>query len=49
MEDLREQARGVGGEVISILGNHEWMNAIGEWPVVCLLHTAVLMIMVPSR
>lgn len=31
MEDLREQAHGVGGEVISLLGNHEWMNAIGEW------------------
>ncbi|KAI9567401.1 Metallo-dependent phosphatase-like protein [Boletus coccyginus] len=31
MEDLREQAHGVGGEVISLLGNHEWMNAIGDW------------------
>ena len=30
MEDLREQAHGMGGEVISLLGNHEWMNAIGE-------------------
>lgn len=31
MEDLREQAHGMGGEVITLLGNHEWMNAIGEW------------------
>ncbi|KAF8126896.1 Metallo-dependent phosphatase [Boletus edulis] len=31
MEDLREQAHGVGGEVISLLGNHEWMNTIGDW------------------
>lgn len=31
MEDLREQAHGMGGEMVSILGNHEWMNAIGEW------------------
>ncbi|KAG8213293.1 Metallo-dependent phosphatase-like protein [Butyriboletus roseoflavus] len=31
MEDLREQAHGMGGEMISILGNHEWMNAIGEY------------------
>ncbi|KAI6108055.1 Metallo-dependent phosphatase-like protein [Pisolithus sp. B1] len=29
IEELREQAHGVGGEVISLLGNHEWMNTIG--------------------
>ncbi|KAL4064393.1 Metallo-dependent phosphatase-like protein [Scleroderma yunnanense] len=31
MEELREQAHGVGGTIISLLGNHEWMNAIGDW------------------
>ena len=39
MEDLREQAHGVGGEVISLLGNHEWMNAIGEWLTACAWQT----------
>lgn len=29
MEDLREQALAVNGIVLSILGNHEYMNAIG--------------------
>ena len=29
MEDLRVQAEAVGGRVLSHLGNHEWMNAIG--------------------
>ena len=29
MENLREQARAVGGDVLSHLGNHEYMNAIG--------------------
>jgi hypothetical protein len=29
MEDLRSQAQGAGGRVLSHLGNHEWMNAIG--------------------
>ena len=29
MEDLRSQAQGAGGRVMSHLGNHEWMNAIG--------------------
>lgn len=31
MERLREQASAVGGTVLSHLGNHEWMNAIGDW------------------
>lgn len=30
MEALREQAAEVGGTVLSHLGNHEWMNAIGK-------------------
>lgn len=29
MEVLRLQAHGAGGRVLSHLGNHEWMNAIG--------------------
>lgn len=31
MENLRSQAAEVGGTVLSHLGNHEWMNAIGDW------------------
>jgi len=31
MKDLRSQAQGVGGRMLSHLGNHEWMNAIGDW------------------
>ncbi|KAJ4480002.1 Metallo-dependent phosphatase-like protein [Lentinula aciculospora] len=31
MEKLREQAPTTGGVVLSNLGNHEWMNAIGDW------------------
>ncbi|KAG1872297.1 Metallo-dependent phosphatase-like protein [Suillus subluteus] len=31
MEDLREQALAVNGIVLSVLGNHEYMNAIGDW------------------
>lgn len=29
METLRAQALSVGAEVVSNLGNHEWMNALG--------------------
>ncbi|QRV75188.1 hypothetical protein RhiJN_03203 [Ceratobasidium sp. AG-Ba] len=31
MDKLREQAISVGGRVLSHLGNHEFMNAIGDW------------------
>lgn len=31
METLRAQAKATGGEVVSTLGNHEVMNAIGDW------------------
>ncbi|PFH47947.1 hypothetical protein AMATHDRAFT_150898 [Amanita thiersii Skay4041] len=31
MDKLRGQAAGTGGTVLSLLGNHEWMNAIGDW------------------
>ena len=41
MERLREQASAVGGTVLSHLGNHEWMNAIGDWRYICLLQLFV--------
>ncbi|KAH8117886.1 Metallo-dependent phosphatase [Phellopilus nigrolimitatus] len=31
MEKLRSQARAVGGDVVSHLGNHEWMNLLADW------------------
>ncbi|CCM03075.1 uncharacterized protein FIBRA_05195 [Fibroporia radiculosa] len=31
MDQLREQAHAAGGLVMSHLGNHEWMNIIGDW------------------
>lgn len=31
MDKLRSQAAAVGGTVLSHLGNHEWMNVIGDW------------------
>ncbi|KZP00474.1 Metallo-dependent phosphatase [Calocera viscosa TUFC12733] len=31
MDTLRGQAAAMGGEVLSIMGNHEWMNVIGDW------------------
>lgn len=30
MDQLRAQALSTGGTVLSHLGNHEWMNVIGE-------------------
>lgn len=30
MDELRLQAHAVGADVLSHLGNHEYMNAIGE-------------------
>ena len=30
-QDLREQSRRVGGNVINVLGNHEMMNAMMDW------------------
>ena len=32
MDTLRGQARARGGDVLSHLGNHEYMNAIGKRP-----------------
>lgn len=29
MEQLRVQAKAKGGEILSNMGNHEWMNVIG--------------------
>ncbi|KAF9468023.1 Metallo-dependent phosphatase-like protein [Collybia nuda] len=31
MDQLRAQAKRTGGTMLSHLGNHEWMNAIGDW------------------
>lgn len=31
MDQLRAQAQAVGGHVMSHMGNHEWMNVIGDW------------------
>ncbi|MBW0511338.1 hypothetical protein O181_051053 [Austropuccinia psidii MF-1] len=31
MDQLRTQARSAGGAVVSLLGNHEYMNALGDW------------------
>ncbi|KAI0783648.1 Metallo-dependent phosphatase [Abortiporus biennis] len=31
MDQLRDQAKAQGGVVLSHLGNHEWMNVIGDW------------------
>lgn len=31
METLRGEAQALGGQIMSNLGNHEFMNAIGEW------------------
>lgn len=36
MEELREQALQQGGNVLSHVGNHEWMNVIGTSH--CYLH-----------
>jgi 3',5'-cyclic AMP phosphodiesterase CpdA len=31
MGELRSQALLTGGQVVSIMGNHEVMNALGDW------------------
>ncbi|KAJ3554493.1 hypothetical protein NM688_g3082 [Phlebia brevispora] len=31
MDRLRDEAKAKGGQVLSHLGNHEWMNVIGDW------------------
>ncbi|KAI0367776.1 Metallo-dependent phosphatase [Pilatotrama ljubarskyi] len=31
MDKLRDQAKAAGGTVLTHLGNHEWMNVIGDW------------------
>jgi hypothetical protein len=31
MDKLRDQALAADGMILSHLGNHEWMNAIGEY------------------
>ena len=38
MDRLRSQAVRTGGVVLSNLGNHEWMNAIGTVPSINLLY-----------
>ena len=35
MEKLRDQARTSGGDVVSHLGNHEWMNLLGVSCFMC--------------
>lgn len=36
MEALRSQAQNAGGQMLSHLGNHEWMNAIGQFVMTVL-------------
>lgn len=31
MDRLRSEAKAAGGAVVSLLGNHEYMNALGDW------------------
>lgn len=40
MDKLREQADSTGGVVLSHLGNHEWMNAIGIFNSLTVISTA---------
>lgn len=41
MDALREEAHAKGGIMLSHLGNHEWMNVIGEKVRVRWLHVYI--------
>ena len=42
MDRLRSQALRAGGVILSHLGNHEWMNAIGTTSSINLLFNLIL-------
>jgi hypothetical protein len=42
MERLREEAEEQGGLVLSNLGNHEWMNAIGKKSIILVVPQVLL-------
>ena len=44
MDKLRDQAQAVGGTVLSHLGNHEWMNVIGDWRYVVAVKLAAFLV-----
>ncbi len=56
MDQLRGQASAVGGTVLSHLGNHEWMNAMGDWryaasaiPYIICVNSFCMKICLPLR